>query len=108
MKWVIQGKISAVEDSITIAVFIISSTAAVCGCTFIARNNILARNEKFIRTGASDLVFLISFFYLSFLSRTFTIHRAAEEGGSVFIRSLPLPPLPPASQTLRKEVDFVY
>ena len=37
--------------------------------------------------------------YLGFLSRTFTIHRTAGEGGGyLFNSSLPLPP---ASQTLR-------
>ena len=39
------------------------------------------------------------FFYLDFLSRTFTIHKTAGEGrGYLFNFSLPLPP---ASQTLR-------
>ena len=39
------------------------------------------------------------FFYLGFLSRTFTIHRTAGEGGGyLFNSSLPLPP---ASRTLR-------
>ena len=39
------------------------------------------------------------FFYLGFLSRTFTIHRTAGEGGGyLFNSSLPLPP---TSQTLR-------
>ena len=39
------------------------------------------------------------FSYLGFLSRTFTIHRTAGEGGGyLFNSSLPLPP---ASQTLR-------
>ena len=39
------------------------------------------------------------FFYLGFLSGTFTIHRTAgERGGHLFNSSLPLPP---ASQTLR-------
>ena len=38
------------------------------------------------------------FFYLGFLSRTFTIHRTAGEGGYLFNFSLLLPP---ASQTLR-------
>ena len=39
------------------------------------------------------------FFYLGFLSRTFTIHGTAGEGGGyLFNSSLPLPP---ASQTLR-------
>ena len=39
------------------------------------------------------------FFYLSFLSRTFTIHRTAGDGGGyLFNSSLPLPP---ASQALR-------
>ena len=44
----------------------------------------------------SDIVF---FFLSGFLSRTFTIHRTAGEGGGyLFNSSLPLPP---ASQTLR-------
>ena len=42
---------------------------------------------------------LFFFFYLGFLSSTFTIHRTAgEEGGYLFNSSLPLPP---TSQTLR-------
>ena len=42
---------------------------------------------------------LFFFSYLGFLSRTFTIHRTAGEGGGyLFNSSLPLPP---ASQTLR-------
>ena len=41
----------------------------------------------------------VCFFYLGFLSRTFTVHRTAGEGGGhLFNSSLPLPP---ASQTLR-------
>ena len=41
------------------------------------------------------------FFYLGFLSRTFTNHRTAgERGGHLFNSSLPLPP---ASQTLRHQ-----
>ena len=39
------------------------------------------------------------FFYPSFLSRTFTNHRTAREGGGHYIHSLL--PLPPASQVLR-------
>ena len=39
-------------------------------------------------------------FYLSFLSRTFTIHRTAEGRGYLFNSSLPLPPF---SQTLRHQ-----
>ena len=39
------------------------------------------------------------FFYLGFLSRTFTIHRTAGEGGGYFFKSSL--PLPPASQTIR-------
>ena len=41
----------------------------------------------------------IFFFYLGFLSRTFTIHRTAGEGGGYLFNSFL--PLPPASQTLR-------
>ena len=45
------------------------------------------------------LFFFVFFFYLGFLSRTFTIHETAGEGGGyLFISSLPLPP---ASRTLR-------
>ena len=39
------------------------------------------------------------FFYLDFLSRPFTNHRTAGEGGGHFFNSSL--PLPPASQTLR-------
>ena len=39
------------------------------------------------------------FFYLGFLSRTFTIYRRAGEGGGYFFNSSLQPP--PASQTLR-------
>ena len=65
--------------------------------------------EKIFKTGnddgdndddddySDDVVF--SFFYLGFLSRTFTIHRAAGEGGGYYFNSSL--PLPPASQTLR-------
>ena len=49
-----------------------------------------------------NLVFFVFFFYLGFLSRTFTIlsrtFTAGEVGGHLFNSSLPLPP---ASQTLR-------
>ena len=41
------------------------------------------------------------FFYLGFLSRTFTNHRTAGEGGVHFLNSSL--PFPPASQTLRHE-----
>ena len=43
--------------------------------------------------------FALFFFYLGFLSRTFTKHRIAGEGGGHFFNSSLL--LPPASQTLR-------
>ena len=49
-----------------------------------------------------NLFFFSFFFFFSiwvFLSRTFTIHRTAGEGGGHFCNSLL--PLPPASQTLR-------
>ena len=44
------------------------------------------------------LSFFLYFFYLGFLSRTFTIHRAAGEGGGHFLNSSL--PLPPASRAL--------
>ena len=51
------------------------------------------------RTLFECLMLSLFFFYLDFLSRTFTNHRTAwEEGGHLFISSIPLPP---ASQTLR-------
>ena len=54
------------------------------------KDNILIFKKKF---------FFFFFFYLGFLSRTFTIHGTAGEGGGyLFNSSLPLPP---ASQTLR-------
>ena len=46
-----------------------------------------------------SLFFFFFFFYLGFLSRAFTIHGTAGEGGGyLFNSSLPLPP---ASQALR-------
>ena len=45
--------------------------------------------------------YTIFFFYLGFLSRTFTNHRTAGEGGEQFFNSSL--PLPPASQTLRRQ-----
>ena len=44
-------------------------------------------------------IFFFFFFYLGFLSRTFTNHRTAGEGGGHFFNSSL--PLPPASQTIR-------
>ena len=44
--------------------------------------------------------FYIFFFYLGFVSRTFTNHRTAREGGGYSINSSL--PLPPASQALRR------
>ena len=46
-------------------------------------------------------LFFFFFFYLGFLSRTFTIHRIAWEGGGYFFNSSL--PLRPASQTLRHQ-----
>ena len=49
-------------------------------------------------------IYIYIFFYLGFLSRTFTNHRTAGEGGGhLFISSLPLPP---ASQVLRQSGDY--
>ena len=50
------------------------------------------------RQSSADTFFFF-FFYLGFLSRTFTNHRTAEEGGGHFFNSSL--PLPPASQTIR-------
>ena len=49
---------------------------------------------------ASNPEFFVFFFYLGFLSRPFTNHRTAGEGGGHFFNSSL--PLPPASQTLRR------
>ena len=58
------------------------------------------RNLSFIQELFSFCLFFF-LFYLGFLSRTFTIHRTAVEGGGyLFNSSLPLPP---ASQTLRHQ-----
>ena len=43
------------------------------------------------------------FFYLGFLSGTFTIHRTAGEGGDRLFK--PSLPLPHASQTLRLDIS---
>ena len=45
------------------------------------------------------------FFYLGFLSRKFTNHRTAGEGGGHFFNSSP--PLPPASQTLTRRLRHI-
>ena len=51
------------------------------------------------------MFFFVFFFYLGFLSRIFTIHGTAGEGGGyVFNSSLPLPP---ASQRLRHQPDEI-
>ena len=44
-------------------------------------------------------IYIYIFFYMGFVSRTFTNYRIAEEGGGHFIISFQS--LPPASQTLR-------
>ena len=48
---------------------------------------------------AALFLFIYLFFYLAFLSQTFTNHRTAAEGGGHFFNSSL--PLPPASQTRR-------
>ena len=48
--------------------------------------------------GAYFPSFTVFFFYLGFLSQTFTIHKTAEEGGGYFFNSSL--PLLPASQKL--------
>ena len=82
--------------------------------TKCSKKNLLKKDENFIERfnfivnlkqapTEMDLKYY-SFFYLSFLLWTFTIHRTAGEGGGyLFNSSLPSPP---ASQTLRhKPVD---
>ena len=49
--------------------------------------------------GEHSFIRNVFFFYQGFLSRTFTIHRPAGEGGGYFFKSSL--PLPSASQTLR-------
>ena len=46
----------------------------------------------------TETILRVFFFYLAFLSRTFTNHRTAGEGRGHFLNSSL--PLPPASQTL--------
>ena len=63
------------------------------------RNNEIKMLVQLGKLKAAHVFFFCFFFYLGFLSRTFTIHRTAGEGGGyLFNSSLPLPP---ASQTLR-------
>ena len=59
------------------------------------------RNDSKLDRCCEILNEIIFLFYLGFLSRTFTIHRAAVEGGGYFFQSSL--PLPPASQTLRHQ-----
>ena len=57
--------------------------------------------SKYLHSNIYLLSFFLSFFiffYLGFLSRTFTIHSAAGEGGGHFLNSSL--PLPPASRAL--------
>ena len=56
-------------------------------------------NNTYIPDANLDESIFFFFFYLGFLSRTFTIHRTAGEGGGYFFNSSL--PLRPASQTLR-------
>ena len=58
-------------------------------------------NIDLIVLAASRLICNIYFFYLGFVSRTFTNYRTAREGGGHSISSSL--PLPPASQTLRHQ-----
>ena len=53
----------------------------------------------FLHVVKHNLLFLFLFFYLAFLSRIFTIHRTAGEGGGYLL--IFFLPLPPASQTMR-------
>ena len=58
------------------------------------------RHSRWVISAIVFCFVVVFFFYLDFLSRTFTIHRTAGEGASnLFKSSLPLPP---ASQTLRR------
>ena len=50
---------------------------------------------------SNNYVFFLLFFYLGFLSRTFTVHETAGEGGGYLFNSSLL--LPPASQALRHQ-----
>ena len=54
---------------------------------------------EILRTPSLKNIFLFFFFYLAFLSRTFTNHWTAGEGGGHFLNSSL--PLSPASQILR-------
>ena len=63
--------------------------------TFGASRNFRSEQLRVMQTQVSKRFF--SFFYLGFLSRTFTNNRTAGEGGGHFFNSsLPLPPTPQA------------
>ena len=63
----------------------------------------LAKYQTYIQIGIVLRTSMI-FFYLGFLSQTFTNHRTAGEGGGHFFNS-PLP-LPPASQKVYRELGL--
>ena len=60
--------------------------------------------EVFVYRAIWEQEFFFFFSYLDFLSRTFTNHRTAGEGGGHFFNSSL--PLPPASQTLKHQSGY--
>ena len=67
-------------------------------CEIYSCKNLIKDNTCFKNPSKPSCIFFF-FFYLGFLSRTFTIHGTTGEGGGyLFNSSLPLPP---ASQALR-------
>ena len=77
-------------------IYLILTDTDSCSLQFVFLSNL---NCRISEDEARDLIFdiyiyiYIFFFYLGFLSRTFTNHRIAGEGGGHFIHSsLPLPP----------------
>ena len=69
------------------------------------RKNLNMRNKlvmsRLVQINQPCSFFLFFFFYLGFLSRIFSNHRTAGEGGGLFFNSSL--PLTPASRTLRHE-----
>ena len=66
---------------------------------YFTRQNSLKSVQNSLKSAHFWKDFFFFFFYLGFLSRTFTNHRTAGEGGGHFFNSSL--PLPPASQAIR-------
>ena len=69
-----------------------------CLQCFSSKRNLIEQKETCLKINGK-LTVTFFFFYVGFLSRTFTNHRTAGEGGGCFFNSSL--PLPSASHTLR-------